>query len=145
MWNSLSSDGRRDGCAHAETHAACNALPRYLHVSEQAFICPHTTAGLCACVSLQVGDADEHVLLSSVSDQNAADAIVDSADPHSDLRLFLHNKTVDTMLRQLSAAQRAARDKVPPPLFGLCTWMSVAVRFAFPRLWDRMLSKVNAS
>jgi hypothetical protein len=61
-----------------------------------------------------VSDADENVIACNGSDHVISAEAVDSADPHSDLRLFIHNKTVDGMLRQLALAQRLTREKVCP-------------------------------
>ena len=59
-----------------------------------------------------ISDADENVAGCSTADLKTSAETVGSAYPHSDLRLFLHNKTVDGMLRQLANAQRLSREKV---------------------------------
>ncbi len=59
-----------------------------------------------------VSGADANIIACSKADHVVCADAVDSADPHSDLRLFLHNKTVDIMLRQLALAQRLTREKV---------------------------------
>ena len=43
---------------------------------------------------------------------------IESAEPHSDLRLFIHNKVVDLMLRQHISAQKVVAEKVRMPAFG---------------------------
>ena len=59
-----------------------------------------------------MSDADINVLsIAGAVHRMSADKI-ESAEPHSDLRLFIHNKVVELMLRQAAQAQRVTADKV---------------------------------
>ncbi len=59
-----------------------------------------------------IASADANVIACSHADQDLTTEAVDSADAHSDLRLFMHNKTVSIMLQQLTLAQKLTREKV---------------------------------
>ena len=60
----------------------------------------------------QMSEADINVLSIAAAVHRLSADKIDSAEPHSDLRLFIHNKVVDLMLRQTAAAQRATAEKV---------------------------------
>ncbi len=59
-----------------------------------------------------MSDADINVLSIAAAVHRLSADKINSAEPHSDLRLFIHNKVVDLMLRQTAAAQRATAEKV---------------------------------
>ena len=59
-----------------------------------------------------MSDADINVLSIASAVHKLSSDKIESAEPHSDLRLFIHNKIVDLMLRQHLSAQKVAADKV---------------------------------